>query len=139
MKKPNQNCLKSSTLGFLTLGFRKSPSGVVVDVLDCSLKVSEFKLQSCYYVYFRTNILEKGMNSFIPLSYMLNSSKSWRQHPTKQQLYGNLPPITKTIQVRWTRHVEHCWRSRDELISDILLWTPSHGRAKAEDDQQEPT
>ena len=25
----------------------------------------------------------------------------------------------------------HCWRSRDELISDIFLWTPSHGRAKA--------
>ena len=25
--------------------------------------------------------------------------KSWRQHPTKQQLYGHLPPITKTIKV----------------------------------------
>ena len=37
---------------------------------------------------------------------MLN--KSWRQHPTKQQLYGQLPPITKTIQVRRTRHEEHC-------------------------------
>ena len=24
----------------------------------------------------------------------------------------------------------HYWRSRDELISDILLWVPSHGRAK---------
>ena len=58
-------------------------------------------------------------------------NKSWRQHPTKQQLYGHLPPITKTIQVRWTRHMGHCWRSKDELISDILLWTPSHGRAKA--------
>ena len=23
------------------------------------------------------------------------------------------------------------WRSRDELISDVLLWTPSYGRAKA--------
>ena len=23
----------------------------------------------------------------------------------------------------------HCWRSKDELISDILLWTLSHGRA----------
>ena len=22
------------------------------------------------------------------------------------------------------------WRSRDELISDVLLWTPSHGREK---------
>ena len=58
-------------------------------------------------------------------------NKSWSQHPTKQQLYGHLPPITKTIQVRWTRHAGHCWRSRDELISDVLLWTPSHGHAKA--------
>ncbi len=30
-------------------------------------------------------------------------NKSWRQHPTRHQLYGHLPPITKTIQVRWTR------------------------------------
>ena len=58
-------------------------------------------------------------------------NKSLRQHPTKQQLYGYLPPIIKTIQVRWTRHAGHCWRSRYELISDILLWTPSHRRAKA--------
>ena len=58
-------------------------------------------------------------------------NNSWRQHPTKQQLYGHLPPITKTIQVKRTRHARHCWRSKDELISDILLWTPSHGRAKA--------
>ena len=58
-------------------------------------------------------------------------NKSWRQHLTKQQLYGHLPPIIKTIQVRRTRHVRHCWRSKDKLISDILQWTPSHGRAKA--------
>ena len=43
----------------------------------------------------------------------------------------HLPPITKTSQVRWTRPAGHCWRSRDELISDVLRWTPSHGRAKA--------
>ena len=53
-------------------------------------------------------------------------NKSWRQHPTKHQLYGHLPPITKTIQVRRTRHVGHCWRS-----SDVLLWIPTYGRAKA--------
>ena len=39
--------------------------------------------------------------------------KSWRQHPTKHQLYSHLPPITKTIQARRSRHVGHCWRSRD--------------------------
>ena len=58
-------------------------------------------------------------------------NKSWRQHPTKQRLFGHLPPITKTIQVRRTRRAGHCWRSKDELISDILLRGPSHGRAKA--------
>ena len=36
-----------------------------------------------------------------------------------------------TIQVRRTRHAGHCWRSRDELIRDVLLWIPTHGRAKA--------
>ena len=58
-------------------------------------------------------------------------NKSWRQHPTRHQLYGHLPPITKTIKVKRTRHAGHYWRSRDELISDELLWTPTHGRAKA--------
>ena len=61
-------------------------------------------------------------------------NKSWRQHLTKAsavRLPTYLPPITKTIKVRRTRHAGHCWRSRDELISDVLLWTPSHGRAKA--------
>ena len=58
-------------------------------------------------------------------------NKSRRQHPTRHQLGGHLPPISKTIQVRQTRHVGHCWRSKDELISDVLLWTPTYGRAKA--------
>ena len=33
--------------------------------------------------------------------------------------------------IRRTRHTGHCWRSRDELISDVLLWTSTYGRAKA--------
>ena len=56
-------------------------------------------------------------------------NKSWRQHPTKQQLYGHLPAITKTIKIKWTRHAGHYRRSKDKLISDIFQWTPSHGRA----------
>ena len=48
-------------------------------------------------------------------------NKSWKQCPTKQQLYGYLSPITKTIKVRRTKHAGHCWRSRNELISDVPL------------------
>ena len=61
-------------------------------------------------------------------------NKSWRQHPTKHQLYSHLPPITKTLQVRRTRHAGHCWRSRDELISG-----PPHMAEQKQDDQLEHT
>ena len=64
--------------------------------------------------------------------------KSWRQHPTKHHLYGHLHPITKTVKVRRTRHVRHCWRSRDELISDVL-YEPPHMAEQKQGDQLEPT
>ena len=65
--------------------------------------------------------------------YLFN--KSWRQHRTKHQLYGHLPPITKTIQVRRTRHAGHCWRSKNELISDVL----PHMAKQKQDDHLEHT
>ena len=62
-------------------------------------------------------------------------NKSWRQHPTKHQLHGHLSPITKTIQVRRTRHAGHCWGSKDELNSDRL----PHMAKQKQDDQLEHT
>ena len=50
-------------------------------------------------------------------------NKSWRQHSTKQQLYSHLLAVTKTIKVKRTRYAGHYWRSRDEFVSDVLLWT----------------
>ena len=47
----------------------------------------------------------------------------------KPQLYGQLPPISKTSQITQTRHVVHCWGSKDELISDVLPGIFSHERA----------
>ena len=77
-----------------------------------------------------TKRLEKKLDGNYTRMLRAILNKSWRQHHTRHQLYGHLPPITKTIQVRRTRHAGHCWRSRDELISLVLLWTPTHGRAK---------
>ena len=65
-------------------------------------------------------------------------NKSWRQDPTKQQLYNHLPPITKTIKVSRTRHSGQCFRGGDELISDVLLWTP-HMAVQKQGDQLEST
>ena len=53
---------------------RGSPCGIVVNRLDCNIIVSKFKLPSCTYIHFWTNILAKGMNLLIPPGYVLNSN-----------------------------------------------------------------
>ena len=53
-----------------------------------------------------TKRLEKKLDSNYTRMLRAILNKFWRQHPTKQQLYGHLPSITKTIQVRRTSHGE---------------------------------
>ena len=80
---------------------------------------------------FFSKLLEKKLDGNYTRMLRVLLNNSWRQHPTRHQLYGHLPSISKTIQVRPTRHTGHCWRSRDEIISDVFLWTPTYGRVKA--------
>ena len=54
--KPNQT--KPNLIG-------GCPRGVIVKAMDCGIVVSEFVLQSRYYVHFRANTLGKGMNPLI--------------------------------------------------------------------------
>ena len=88
-------------------------------------------LYGCTSTWTLTKRMEKKLDGNYTRMLRTILNKSWWQHPTKPQLYGHLPPITKTIKVRRTRHAEHWWRSRDEFISDALQWTPTYGRAKA--------
>ena len=85
-------------------------------------------------IIWKSDLTDKTKRSFFQAavtSILLYGCTTWRQHHKRHQLYGHLPPITKTFQVRRARNAGHCWRSRDELISDVLLWTPTHGHAKA--------
>ena len=63
-------------------------------------------------------------------------NKSWRQHPTKQQLYSHLPPITKTIKIRQTRHT-----AGEVGMSSWLMYScrPLHMDKQREDIQFKPT
>ena len=53
--------------------------------------------------------------------------KSWKQHPTKQLLYGHSPPISQTHRVRRRRHVGHCCLRKDELISNVIFCNLKYG------------
>ena len=51
-------------------------------------------------------------------------NKSSKQHPTKQQLYWHLPPISQNIR---KRHACYSCGSKDEITSDDLWWIPLKG------------
>ena len=114
---------------FTYLGSSVSSTEKDIDI-RLTKAVSSILLYGCT-TWTLTKRLEKKLDGNYTRMLRAILNKSWRQHPTRHQLYGHLPPITKTIQVRRTRLAGHCWRSRDELISDVLLWTPTYGRAKA--------
>ena len=78
-----------------------------------------------------TKRLEKKLDGNYTRMLRAILNRSWQQQSTRRQLYGHLPPIKKTIQARRTRHAGHCWRSKDEIVSDVLLWTPAYGQSKA--------
>ena len=83
-----------------------------------------------YTTWTLTKRLDKRLDGNYTRMLQAILNKSWRQHPTKQRLYGHLPPITKSIQVRRARYAGYYWRIRDELMRDVHLRTPSHGSAK---------
>ena len=64
-------------------------------------------------------------------------NKFWLQYFIKQNFYDHLFPISQTIRVRRAKYEGHGWWRQDELISDILLDTPTH--ATVLPDQQKLT
>ena len=60
------------------------------------------------------------------------TNKSWRDHLTNEQLYCDIPKISKSIRIPRLRFAGHCWRSKDEVSSDLVLWQPQHGRSSRE-------
>ena len=54
-------------------------------------------------------------------------NRSWNYHLTNEELYGHIPPISKSLQQQRMRFTGHCWRSKEEQAGDVLLWKPTDG------------
>jgi len=65
-------------------------------------------LDGCY-----TNLLKRVQNL------------DWRNHPTLQDIYNGLPRISSVLTSRMLTFSGHCFRSKHEVISDLLLWCPA--------------
>ena len=63
-----------------------------------------------------TSALEKKIDGSYTRMLRAALNKSWTDHLSNAELYGRL------------RFAGHCWRSKNELSSEVLLWEPSHGK-----------
>ena len=61
-----------------------------------------------YTTWTLTKYIEKKLDGSCTRILWAILNKSWKQLLTKEQLYSHLPPISKTIQIRWTRHAGYC-------------------------------
>ena len=55
-------------------------------------------------------------------------NKSWIDHLSNAELYGNIPRVTATIRQQRLGFAGHCWFGKNELSSELLLWEGSHGK-----------
>ena len=88
-----------------------------------------------YSTWVLTKQMEKKLDGYYTRMLRAILNKSWRQHPTKQQLYGHLPPIAKTIKIRRNRHAGEVETSSLEMYS----CGPLHMAEQRQDNQLEPT
>ena len=51
-----------------------------------------------------------------------------RQCITNEVLYAGLPRISTTIRERPRGFSDHCWRSDNEAVCDLVSWEPKHGK-----------
>ena len=57
---------------------------------------------------------------------------SLRDHISNKELYGDLPPVSTSLQICRLKFIAHCWRSKNETVSPLLLWDPKPGSRSRE-------
>ncbi|KAI8498174.1 hypothetical protein Bbelb_241180 [Branchiostoma belcheri] len=78
-----------------------------------------------------TTKLEKQLNGCYTRLLRTALNIHWSQHVTNRDLYADLPRFSGKIRSRRLRFAGHCHRSREEIVAELVLWTPKHGRRKA--------
>ena len=85
-----------------------------------------------------TKRLEKKLDGNYTRMLRAILNKSWRQHPTKHQLYSHLSPTTKTIQENYPDTQGTAGEARTTSLG-MYSYGPPHMAEQKQDDQHEHT
>ena len=74
-----------------------------------------------------TTHLEKKIDGAYARMLRIALNRSWKDHPINVELYGHIPPISKSLQQQRMRFTGYCWCSKEELAGDVLHWKSTNG------------
>ena len=68
--------------------------------------------------------MEKRLDGVYTRLLMRVKNLSWKHHPTKQVIYGDLPPVSSIVRSKRVQFAGHCFRATTEIISSLVIWKP---------------
>ena len=77
-----------------------------------------------------TASLERKLNGTYTRMLRAALNVSWQDHIPNNILYGETPLLSETIQRQRLGFACHCWRNKNELAGELVLWDPTHGQRK---------
>ena len=77
-----------------------------------------------------TKLLDKKLDDNYTRMLRAILNNSWRQHPTRHQLYGHLTSPSRKLSKLDEPDMQDTAGETRTSSCDILLWTPSYGRTK---------
>ena len=99
--------------------------------LNVSIKIKFFKtliepilLYGCE-TWTLSKRMEKRLDGVYTRLLMRVKHLSWKQHPTKIIIYGDLPPVSSIVRSKRVQFAGHCFRATSEIISPLVLWKPN--------------
>ena len=79
-----------------------------------------------------TQSLDKKLDGACTEMQRVVKDVTWQQHFTNEVLYARLPRISTTSRERRLKFGGHCWRSKNEVVRDLVVWELKHGKRSVE-------
>ena len=74
-----------------------------------------------------TNQLEARLDGCYTRLLMRVLNLNWRDHPTREEIYGDLPKVSEVVRGRRLNFAAHCARRLNEPVSRLVFWCPQQG------------
>ena len=87
----------------------------------------EFVQLYCCETWTLTNSLLKKLDGTYTQILRMVLNIHWTHRIKNEILYGTLERLSNKIRRRRLKFAGHCLRREDDVVSDLVLWQPTHG------------